>query len=292
MEEADEKGDMKTVHQGTRALAGKSKTFNSKQPTKKKNGDLIQSEEEMGDLWQEFLSGKFSATELEAARQEYEPIGQACDDTDTLTYAEFEKAVNRMKKGKATGPDGIPAEVWKNSALANSELYFLLKNIWEHECVPKSLVLCAFVMIHKKDSPEDCANYRAIGLLNHSYKIMSVCILHRLIDETDWFLSDWQAGFRGQRGCRDNLLLLRVIYDQIINGNEKCVITFIDFAAAFDSISHKFLDQALGTAGAKRKTRALFRAIYAAAEGAVRLASDDGKISLSKTFNVERGGHH
>lgn len=194
-----------------------------------------------------------------------------------------------MKNAKATGPDGIPAEVWKNSALAHDELFFFLKNIWAHECVPKSLVLCAFVMIHKKDSTEDCANYRAIGLLNHSYKILSICLLNRLIDETDWFLSDWQAGFRGKRGCRDNLLLLRVIYDQIIKGNKKCVVTFIDFAAAFDSVSHKFLDKALGVAGAKRKTRALFREIYAAAQVAVRLASTDGKIRLSRTFNVARG---
>ena len=107
-----------------------------------------------------------------------------------------------------------------------SELYFFLKNIWEYECVPKSLVLCAFVMIYKKGSSEDCANYRAIGLLNHSYKILSVCILNRLIAETDWFLSEWQAGFRSGRGCRDNLLLLRVIYDQVINGNDKCVVTY------------------------------------------------------------------
>ena len=43
---------------------------------------------------------------------------------DTLTYEEFEKAVKRMKLRKATGPDGVSAEVWRNSALANRELYF------------------------------------------------------------------------------------------------------------------------------------------------------------------------
>ena len=86
-----------------------------------------------------------------------------------------------------------------------------------------------------------------------------------------------------------NLLLLLVIYDQVINGNDKCAVTFIDFAAAFDSVSHKFLDLALQKAGAKRKTRDLFRAIYAAAEGAVRLSNKDGKISLSKYFDIARG---
>ena len=95
-----------------------------------------------------------------------------------------------MKNQKAAGPDGIPAEVWKNSVLAQSELYFFLRQVWTHECIPKSLVLCMFVMIHKKGSVDDCANYRAIGLLNHAYKILSVCLLNRPLKEVEWFLSD------------------------------------------------------------------------------------------------------
>ena len=66
-------------------------------------------------------------------------------------------------------------------------------------------------------------------------------------------------------------------------------MTFIDFVTAFDSVSHKFLDHALQKAGATRKTRVLFRAIYAAAEGAVRLNNKDDEISLSKFFDIVRG---
>ena len=79
------------------------------------------------------------------------------------------------------------------------------------------------------------------------------------------------------------------MYDQIIRGNEKCVVTFIDFAAAFDSVSHKYIDKALEKAGASRKTRAIFRAIYRAAQGAARIRSVDGKVYLSKVFDIKRG---
>ena len=151
----------------------------------------------------------------------------------------------------------------------------------------KTLVLCMFVMVYKKKgSSEDCSKYRALGLLNHAYKIMAICLLNRMNTETDWFLSEWQAGFRSKRGCRDNVLLLRVIYDQIIRGNKKCVITFIDFEAAFDSVSHKFLDEALGKAKASNKTRALFRVIYAAAQGAARIIGPDDKFTLSQIFAI------
>ena len=161
-----------------------------------------------------------------------------------------------MKRGKATGPDGIPAEVWQNSTVANNELFFFLRHVWEQECVPKTLVLCVFVMMYKKKgSRDDPEMYRALGLLNHGYKILSVCILRRLVAETDWFISEWQAGFRSGRGCRDNILLLRVIYDQYIKGNKKCAITYIDFAAAFDSVSHRFLDVALEKASRSQDGR-------------------------------------
>ena len=134
-----------------------------------------------------------------------------------------------------------------------------------------------------------CSNYRALGLLNHSYKILSICLLNRLVKETSWFLSDWQSGFRAGRGCRDNLLLLRVLYDHIIRGDKQCAVTFIDFEAAFDSVSHKYLDKALEKAGASRKTRAIFRAIYKAAQGAARIRGVDGKIHYSKWFDIQRG---
>ena len=293
IEEADEQGDTRAIHQGARALAGKSKHPPSPQPTRKEKGegDMIQTSEELGALWQEFLAGKFKATELEAARKEWDPLERPeRQDADTLTEKEFKAAIKHMKKHKATGPDSIPAEVWKGSAVASSELYFFLKNVWEQECVPKTLVLCIFVMVYKKKGfRDDPGMYRALGLLNHAYKILSVCLLNRMVAETDWFLSEWQAGFRSQRGCRDNILLLRVIYDQYVRGKKGCVVTYIDFAAAFDSISHRFLDEALAAARASRKTRAMFRAIYKAAQGAARLRGADGKFTFSQAFDISRG---
>ena len=98
------------------------------------------------------------------------------------------------------------------------------------------------MIFKKKGSHNDCSKYRAIGLLNHAYKIMSVILLKRLVTECADFLSEWQAGFRARRGCRDNTLLLRILYDYIIKNNKSCVVTFIDYTAAFDSISHKFMD--------------------------------------------------
>lgn len=58
---------------------------------------------------------------------------------------------------------------------------------------------------------------------------------------------------------------------------------------AFDSVSHKYIDKALANAGTSRKTRVMFRAIYRAAQGVARIRSVDGKVHMSKVFDIKRG---
>ena len=200
------------------------------------------------------------------------------------------RALKKLKKGKACGPDGIPAEVYYNCESAARELFELLRLVWEREYVPAALVRASFIMLFKgKGSVNDPSKYRCIGLLPHAYKILSLVMLERISKECADFLSDWQAGFRPERGCRDNVLLLRVLFDHALKQGKNLNVTFIDYSVAFDSISHKFLDLSLKNAGASRKTRAIFRAIYAAAEGTARVKGLNGNHVYSASFKVRRG---
>ena len=144
-------------------------------------------------------------------------------------------------------------------------------------------------MLFKKGSPDDFSNYRCICLLNHAYKILSAILMRRLTKECEKFLSDWQAGFRPARGCRDNILMLRLLYDYVIRGKRDCIVTFIDYKAASDSVSHKYIDAILIRAGASRKSRTIFRSIYDAAKGMVRVNGILGQKILSDIFDITRG---
>ena len=92
--------------------------------------------------------------------------------------------------------------------------------------------------------------YRMICLLNHSFKLLSAYLLRRTTVEVEASLPDEQAGFRKDRGTRDNILLLARIIDNTLARGEEGVAVFLDYEAAFDSVSHLFLDEALGAAGA------------------------------------------
>ena len=145
------------------------------------------------------------------------------------------------------------------------------------------------MLFKNKGSNNDPQKYRCIGLLSHAYKVLNQCLLRQLEQETESFLSEWQAGFRKTRGCRDNVLTLRTIYDQMLELGKKLYVTFIDYSAAFDSVSHKFIDRALKAAGASDKSRALFRAIYLAASATTKVQSTDGSFVMSQPFLINRG---
>ena len=54
-------------------------------------------------------------------------------------------------------------------------------------------------------------------------------------------------------------------------------------------MSHRFLDETLKKAGASNKTRAMFRAMYAAASAYTAIADTDGGKVRSKKFQINRG---
>ena len=123
------------------------------------------------------------------------------------------------------------------------------------------------ILIH-----EQCYVLHLIWLwqvVNHS--IQPVTSLRRMTLEVEDYMVETQAGFRKERGCRDNIYILGEIIDEVIRSNGSAVSVFIDYIAAFDSVSHHFLDMALGEAGASDKSRAIFRAIYTKASAMVRV---------------------
>ena len=112
------------------------------------------------------------------------------DEKDKLGRKEIEEAIRYMRNGKATRLDEIPVEVFKNSKISKEMLFEFLSKVCDKEYVPAKLAVGIFVMIFKKGSPDDCANYRCICLLNHAYKILSVLLMKRLTKECEDFLSD------------------------------------------------------------------------------------------------------
>jgi len=121
-----------------------------------------------------------------------------------IDQVEISKAVNKLKKKKAAGLDGIPAELLKcgGEALVKgmTQLFII---IWHTEDVPKEWRQGVIVPLPKKGCLSDCNNWRGITLFSVPGKVFCSVLLNRLQKEVDAVLREEQAGFRTGRSCSE-----------------------------------------------------------------------------------------
>jgi len=226
-------GDSAKVAHIVRALGGRKPSFSSKAPTRAPKrtvqpdgtvkiewgkGAQFDSALDLARAWREFAAGKFAATAAETRRAEMEDLGPAAGRAnDPVSLHEKEEGLKVLKKMRSPGRDGIPIEMYQHSPVCRGLLFDLLDKMWLYELVPEDLIQGSFVTIFKnKGSSEDMTKYRFICLLNHASKLLSVCLLRRLVKETNWYLPTHQAGFRQGRGTRDNIWILSQVMDACI----------------------------------------------------------------------------
>ncbi|KAG5591784.1 hypothetical protein H5410_042298, partial [Solanum commersonii] len=83
------------------------------------------------------------------------------------------RAISRMSRGRATGPDEIPVDFWKSADKAGIEWLTRLFNvIFKTAKMPDEWRWSTMVPLYKnKGDIQNCNNYRGIKLLSHTMKI-------------------------------------------------------------------------------------------------------------------------
>ena len=83
-------------------------------------------------------------------------------------------------------------------------------------------------------------------------------------------LPDVQAGFRKDRGTRDQIANIRWIIKKACEFQKSIYFCFIDYAKAFDCVDHNKLRQILKEMGIPDLLTCLLRNLYAGQEATVR----------------------
>ena len=112
---------------------------------------------------------------------------------------EVKTAVKKMQAHKASGIDGLPAELYKYGGDQLLEkLTSLFTLCWEEGEVPGDLRGAVIVSLYKnKGEKSDCSNYRGVTLLSIAVKILARVLLNRLIPAiAEEVLPESQCGFR------------------------------------------------------------------------------------------------
>ena len=115
---------------------------------------------------------------------------------DPITIKEIKFVLNKLKNGKAGGPDGIINEVIKYSCnITLKSVAKLFNLILKSGQYPKRWNKSYMILLHKSGSKSDPSNYRGISLVNCLSKLFSAILNQRLFtlmtnkyaNNTIWF---------------------------------------------------------------------------------------------------------
>ncbi|MFM7979433.1 MAG: reverse transcriptase domain-containing protein, partial [Candidatus Fonsibacter sp.] len=120
---------------------------------------------------------------------------------DPATMGELASVIARMRRHRAAGPDGIPAELWKWLDDGNRAILLdLVNSVLFTGRIPTEWARAEVVEIYKgKGDPKDPSSYRPISLLSTAYKLLAALLHKRLEAEIEDRLIHTQYGFRKGR---------------------------------------------------------------------------------------------
>ena len=177
--------------------------FHEKMGTiKDRNGMDLTEAENIKKRWQEY-------TEELNKKDLNDPNNHNCVITHLeadIQESEVKWALRSITKNKATGGDGIPAELvqiqkmmlWKSCTQYDQQ-------IWNTQQSPQDWKRSVFIPIPKKGNAKECSNYNTIALISQTSKEMLKILQARLQQNMNCELPDVQAGFRKGRGTRDQI---------------------------------------------------------------------------------------
>ena len=102
------------------------------------------------------------------------------------------------------------------------------------------------IPIPKKGSTKECASHQTIALISHASKVMLKILNARLQHYANQRLPDVLAGFRKERGTRDQIANIRWIIKKEREFQKNTYLCFVDYTKAFDCVDHDKLENSSG----------------------------------------------
>ena len=192
------------------------------------------------------------------------PLREQSTDHNAFTLEELQTAIFKLKKGKASGPEGVQNELFLLSDDDNIRLLLDFYNaIWEKGEVPADWKEAIVVSIYKgKGVDTDPANYRPISLLNSIYKVFASMLQSRLSAIHESHLRQTQYGFRAGRSTQHPLFILRRVMEWSEMTSTTIHPLFLDWKQAFDSVDHNALIVGLRRFGVSDKALKIISSLY------------------------------
>ena len=146
-------------------------------------------------------------------------------------------------------------------------LHSIFQQIWTTQQWPQDWKRSVFIPIPKKGNAKECSNYRTIA---DASKVMLNILQARLQQYVNQELPDVQAGFRKDRGTRDQIANIHrtIKEDKRVPGKHLLLLYWL--AKAFDCVDHNKVWKILKEMGLPDHFTCLLRNLYVGQEAVVR----------------------
>lgn len=157
-----------------------------------------------------------------------------------IKESEISKAIKKLKKNKACGPDGLCNEIFKFS---QHIMLPLLAKLFNHLLIsgkyPTSWAEGIIKTLFKKDDPYDPNNYRGITLSNSLGKLFNSIMNSRITTFLDKYdkMNMEQISFKEGHRTADHIFVIKTILSKYKKNHRSIYACFVDFRKAYDSVS-------------------------------------------------------
>ena len=181
----------------------------------------------------------------------------ACKPDDTpnitdvnLTVYKLQAVLEALDVTKATGSDGIPARLLKEtSEVIAPSLCCLFNKSLNTGTLPDEWKLANVVPVHKKGTAEYTENYRPISLLPIVSKVLERCVLNNIKCHLHQLVHSSQHGFFTGRSCTTNLIEALDNIGSLLDSGNQIDVIYLDLSKAFDKVNHELLLSKLSKLG-------------------------------------------
>ena len=158
-----------------------------------------------------------------------------------FTTKEIKHAIRLTADGKACGPDGIPAECYKqHSGQWAIILRRLFNDARRRGTLPEQMRDGTICILFKKGDPRLMSNYRGITLLCRSYVILATAVAYRLRKPSVLICGVTQRGFVPFRQISDNIEEAMSMLAYTEESKQEGVLIGCDLRKAFDLVGAEY----------------------------------------------------
>ena len=198
-----------------------------------------------------------------------------------ITTEEVQKAIKKLKSGKAVGIDNVPGEVIKalNQTLLPEELAKAFNESFEKNIHIEAIGAGILTPLAKPGKPRGpVKSIRPLTLLNVSRKILSLVVLNRIEHAVDNYTGSFQAAYKAGRSCADLVWAQNMMISVVMRKEFEFSKVSLDMSAAFNTIRRGTTINLLEDAGCSRDDMRLVQYLMANTTLTVRVNSTDSEV--------------